>query len=78
MSATISVGRRLCFGIKPEWLSMKINNLPPDTLKVRCRFRHMDIAKAFVKTTNGVTEYILAPDGDGLRLETMFGSNTRG
>ena len=70
---------RICFGSKPEWATMPINNLPANTLKVRRKIRYCECARAYVKTTTEVQEWYLSPNGDGktLNLVMMQGSNVR-
>ena len=73
----ITLGKRICWGANPEWSTLPILNLPPDTLKVRRRIRNRDAARAFVKTQTEVQEWILAPAGAGLNLEIRQGINAR-
>jgi hypothetical protein len=61
-------GDPICWGARPEWVTLPIVNLPVDTMKVRRRIRSFSVAKAYVKTMTGVQEWSLAPCDGGLRL----------
>jgi len=74
----IQRGHPILIGVKPEWAAAPITNLPPDTVKVRRRFRRNSFGKAFVKTSTGIQEWVLLADGDdGLRLGVLRGVNAR-
>lgn len=72
--------------ITPDWIIWGTNhpdihlkfilNLPPDTISYKIRLRNKDVAKCFVKTPSGVTEWILAKHGeDDLELKLCQGEN---
>ena len=53
----------------PGVTTLPISNLPPDTIKVRRRFRINDAGRAYVKTPGQIAEYILVHGDNGdLRL----------
>ena len=62
----------VCFGSKPEFLTLPIINLPPDTTAVRRKVKEKEIAKAYVKTTTTFQEWYLAWSGkESLKLCCM-------
>lgn len=71
----IVTGIRACWGSKPEFSALPINNVPVGAVSVRRRVRHESYAKAFVKFPNRIEEWILSPDGDGLTLKVLRGTN---
>lgn len=77
MAHTISVGIPICYGVKPEWLTMPIVNAPADA-KIRRRFRNQEAAHAFVKTAAGINRFILCREGkDALKLGPIVGANMK-
>ena len=75
---TIIRGTQICWGLKPEWLTLPITNLPPDTISVKRKMRGEKAVEAFVKTPDTVQRWTLAPDGDsGVKLLYFHGCNHR-
>ena len=70
-----TIGAPICFGANPEWATLPIHNLPSDTIRVRRKIRFGRIARVFVKTPGEVQEWLLAIDGDGLKLVFRQGMN---
>ena len=71
-------GMAFIFGCDLKRQTQPITNLPPDTVKVRLRFRNQSAAIAFVKTPTEVQKWVLGPDGGGaMKLAILQGSNRR-
>ena len=68
-------GIEVCFGVRPEYSTLPIVNLPPDTIKVRRRIRNTAPAMAYVKTPTEIQKWVLAPDTAGLKLAILQGVN---
>jgi hypothetical protein len=71
----IQIGKPLAWGCRPEYTTAQVVNLPPDTIKVRRRIRNNRAAVAFVRTETTVEKWVLAPDGDRLKLEILQAVN---
>ena len=68
---------QICWGIKPEWATMPIQNIPSNAQIVRRRFRKMGAASAFLRTKQGLEEWVLGLNGDGLILLCLIGLNAK-
>ncbi len=74
----IQIGRKICWGLNLDWKHKPITNLPPNTSYVRRRIYADQAAVAFVVLPFETQEWILAPDGDGLKLGILVGVETTG
>lgn len=73
LPAGLRVGTRLVIGIQNP---KPINNLPPDLIRLKLRFRKF-AAKAFVFTPGMVEEWLLRDNGDTWSLAIRQGRNQR-
>ena len=69
-------GPTVCWGANDDWVRLPIVNLPEDTIKIRRRIRSKSVARAFVKTSTGLEDWILAPCESGLKLFYLVGANS--
>ena len=69
------LGRRVIWGMDLQWAEAPIANLPPDTIRVRRRFRADKPLVVFVRTPAGVTAHRAAPEGAALKLWEAIGLN---
>ena len=80
---SFQVGIAVCRGVRPEWATMPIRNLPHDTLSVRRRMRAREVMTVTMKTAHAFTCYALGPAGGShatateLELVRLLGSNVR-
>lgn len=77
-------GLAVCYGIKREFQTLPIVNLPDDTLKVRRRMRVGKPMQVFVKTKRGTECHVAGPTGgkfegmlESLELIGLYGFNVR-
>lgn len=79
----IQCGKFRCFGVRPEFATTPITNLPPDALTVRRRIRRDAAMRVYVRTPGAVTCYAVGPAGGtfkgmtALELLEVRGVNTR-
>lgn len=65
MPATITKGRKAVWGIQPQ--AKKISNVP-EGAKVRLKIAENQLAKAYVRTSDGIKEHALFDNGDTWEL----------
>ena len=71
-------GEPLTFGVKAEWSTDRIRNIPHGAKVLRRRFRPKCVGVAFVKAGNEVRKYYLRiAQGGGLELSSLVGINRR-
>lgn len=67
-------GVKVAFGLSGfgiDYATAPIINVPQGAMVLRRRIRSNGIAKAFVKTPNGITQWILGPADNG-ELQLLF------
>jgi hypothetical protein len=67
----------LIWGCDPAYMGKPITNLPCDTVSVKIKFRPKREAVAFVKTECYIRQYVLAPDGENVKLGMIKGENAK-
>ena len=79
MNAALTIcGQPMCWGIRPEWMTATIHDVPAGGQVVRRRFRARQVGVAFVKIGAEIRKYYLnlKPDG-GLKLGTISAINRK-
>lgn len=62
MAVVMLSGPKAIYGIVDE---RPIIGIPPEAQRVKLRFRNNDWARAFVRTPNGIREFIIVDNEDG-------------
>lgn len=67
----------ITFGVKSEWATARITNIPAGAKVLRRRFRPKSVGVAFVQAGNEVRKYFIGLDGDRLKLLALVGINAK-
>ena len=70
-------GEPITFGVKANWATARITNIPAGAKVLRRRFRPKSVGVAFVQAGNEVRKYFLGLDGDSLKLLALVGINAK-
>lgn len=71
------MGQQVCWGIRPEFETAPIVNLPDGAVVVRRRFRMKDVGTAVVRVGDALQRWRLGVVPGGLELMHMTGMNVR-
>lgn len=72
------MGTKMTFGVKEEWATARILNLPIGAKVIRRRFRPCCVGVAFLKFgSNEMRQYYLAIEPHGLKLHGLCGINRK-
>ena len=71
------MGEQVCWGVRPEFETMPIVNVPPGAVVVRRRFRMRDVGRAFVRVGGALQQWRLGQVKQGLKLTHLIGSNVK-
>lgn len=74
----ITVVGTACVGIVwgvPKHQSKEIIGLPPDTKRVKVKFRNTGFARVYIKTSTGIRQFFLADKGEKFEVILEQGAN---
>ena len=71
------MGEKMTFGVKTEWATARIENLPAGSKVIRRRFRPKQVGVAFVRIGAEIRKYYLAITETGLKLNGLAGLNRK-
>ena len=74
---SVQVGIRVCWGVRDEWVSAPIVNLPKGAVVVKRKFRKHEIGTAYVRFNGEVSCWILVPAEGGISLYAKVAVNLR-
>ena len=77
MSTVEILGEQITWGVKPEWATDRIINIPPGGKVIRRRFRPKSVGVAFVKVGNEIRKYYIGQTLQGLKLTGLVGINRK-
>lgn len=76
MNITVS-GDKMTWGVKPEWATDRIINIPFGAKVIRRRFRPKQVGVAFVQHGQEMRKHYLGICDGGLKLLAMVGLNRK-